>query len=139
MNALGKALLYGGPAAWRGGKRVRRDFERFREFSLQCMPDIQEEWTRKSLPPTRKGRFGANEWLYGEFRCGFVHSFYPGRDAAWTREPTIPEYWLQMKGLVVLNIDHFVVGFDAGIRRFREIASADKRLKKRFLEFLLRR
>jgi len=137
IGALGKALLYGGPAEKREGERVRRDFERFHEFVSRCMPDVEEEWASKCFPPTPKGRLGATEWLYEVFRCGFVHGFYPGLDAAWTRELDLPEYWLQINGLVVLNIDHLVQGFDGGVERFRELAAADQKLKRDFLGFLL--
>jgi hypothetical protein len=136
-NALGKVLLHGGPPVERDGKRIRRDFERFREFITTCMPDIETEWKRKSFPLTPKGRLGSTEWLYEVFRCGFVHGFYPGTHGAWVRMPQLREYWSDAQGRVVLNVDHFVRGFEAGVANFLEIGHSDAILHEGCLEFLL--
>lgn len=133
INALGKVLLKGGPAP----KHSRREFQRFREFLLRCMPDFLSESSKKVLPPTPKGkRSGGDEWLYEVFRCGFIHSFYPG-DGAWGRRPALRKYWFQAGPLVALNIDELVRGFERGVGEFRNLVAADADLRTRFKEYIL--
>jgi len=136
INALGKVLLKGGPAS----KHSRRDFHRFREFLQRCMPDFLTESSSKVLPPTPKGkRRGGDEWLYEVFRCGFIHSFYPGTDGAWSRKPKLKEYWFPAGSRIALNIDELVRGFEHGLEQFRRLAEADPHLRTKFEEYILAR
>ena len=137
INALGKVLLKGGPPRRRGGKNVRQDFERFREFLLRCMPDFLSESNKKSLPQTPKGQIGGDEWLYEVFRCGFIHGFYPGISVKWGRKPRLNEYWMKTQPKMALNIDQLVRGFKRGVQEFKRLVEADDNLRVNFKGYIL--
>lgn len=133
INALGKVLLKGGPIS-----RKERDFKRFREFLYRCMSDFLDESSRKILPPTPIGRSsGGDKWLYEVFRCGFIHSFYPGTVGAWSRRPNLNEYWFQAGPRMALNIDELVQGFERGVKEFRRLATADPDLRTNFKRYII--
>lgn len=138
INALGKALLKGGPPSKRGRKRVCQDFERFREFLQRCMPDFLSESGQRALPPTPKKQIGGDEWLYEVFRCGFIHAFYPSTHVKWGRNPRLHEYWIVKQGIITLNIDELVRGFKRGVEEFRRLVEADQDLRVRFKDHILR-
>jgi len=133
INALGKVLLKGGPAS-----RRDRDFKRFREFLRRCMTDFLSESSRNPLPPTPVGHStDGDKWLYEVFRCGFVHSFYPGTVGAWSRRPKLNEYWFQTGARMALNIDELVRGFSRGVLEFRRLATADRDLRANFKAYII--
>lgn len=134
INALGKVLLKGGPTSWK-----RRDFKRFREFLRYCMSDFLTESDSKALPPTPLGnKRGGDEWLYEVFRCGFVHSFYPGPNTqyGWRRRPTLNEYLFYEGRYLALNVDELVRGFRRGVKEFRRLAKADIDLRINFKAYI---
>jgi hypothetical protein len=132
INALGKVLLKDGPASKRD-----RDFVRFSEFLQRCMRDFLSESSARGLPSTPRGRSGGDWWLYEVFRCGFVHSFYPGTNVAWGRNPRSKKYWFEHRSRLTLNIDELVRGFERGIVEFRRLVAADANLRTRFKEYIL--
>lgn len=133
INALGKVLLKGGPP-----KRQRgREFARFCEFLRLCMSDFLSESSVRVFPATPKGRSGGDGWLYEVYRCGFVHSFYPGAAVAWGRARNHKKYWFVKKGRLTLNIDELVRGFERGLAEFRRRVAADPDLRSRFKEHII--
>lgn len=136
INALGKALLKGGPSKRGRSKHPRPDFARFQEFLRLCMSDFLNESSAISWPPTPRGRTGGDEWLYEVFRCGFIHG-YPGANIACGRNPRHNKYWFNHRGRLALNIDELVRGFQRGIVQFRRIADADAELRSRFMEYIV--
>jgi hypothetical protein len=123
-NALGKVLLRGGPPKGR-----RQDYERLHEFLAKCMPDF--------LKQSREDASKDADWIYREYRCGFVHGFYPGKEA-WTRKPHVNKYWVTVNRRLVLNVDELVRGFGRGLRKFREISLTDPDIRERFRDYILK-
>ena|SRR5215203_220094 len=132
INALGKVLLKGGPAR---AKDVRRDFERFEAFVEQCMPDFVTESAGLTFPPTAGGRRTGLDWLYEEYRCGFVHAF-ASPNVAWGPYPDMRKYWRRTSPRVVLNIDELVRGYRRGVNEFCKLPAADPELRSRFKDFV---
>lgn len=126
MNALGKVLLKG-----RGSEE-----KRFHGFLERCMPDFLAESARKLPTHTPKQRNRGEKVLYKDYRCGFVHGFYPGINS-WSRFPGCQDYWYSVQPDLVLNIDELVRGFQRSMDRFKQIAQADPDLRSRFKDYIL--
>jgi len=123
INALGKVLMKG----------KGRDHERFKKFVRDCMPDFLSAGSTKKLPPAPSGRVGGEYWLYEEYRCGFVHAFYPGQ-WQWGRSPDA-RYWIKSNP-PALNIDRLARGFVDGLSVFKQKVAADPDLRKNFKAYI---
>ena len=87
----------------------------------------------KRVAPDANRKSGGDQWLYGVYRCGFVHAFYPSA-GSWGRSKSV-RYWTRSNP-PILNIDRLVRGFMDGVGVFRERCLADAELRTNFKSYI---
>jgi hypothetical protein len=101
------------------------------------MADFLSQSQSEGLPPLvdRRGTTSGDEWLYYAYRCAFVHGI-PREGILWGWNRRSTNYWFRKNGLVGLNVDELVRGFNRGVGTFRQLLTSDSDLKQNFAKYL---